>query len=133
MFARRAARLLRRGPRPTLWRSFADKPPPPFPTVPTCPAPTCPCAATPALPDGLEIDRTTPLAGLMPGYAEQVLVCTGKDDWPSRIEDDNSGDNLAADLKELFKRGGTYSDVSLSRTRPTSRRRPVSVPCPCSA
>ncbi|KAL5602799.1 hypothetical protein FOBRF1_010332 [Fusarium oxysporum] len=30
--------------------------------------------------------------------------------WPSRIEDDNGGDCLAADLKELFGRGGTYSD-----------------------
>ncbi|KAK5656133.1 hypothetical protein OQA88_4893 [Cercophora sp. LCS_1] len=39
-----------------------------------------------------------------------VLVCTGKNDWPSRIEDDNSGDNLAADLRELVGRGGFFSD-----------------------
>ena len=47
----------------------------------------------------------------MSGYAEQVLVCTGEDDWPSRIEEESGGDNLAADLKELFGRGGVYSDV----------------------
>lgn len=48
----------------------------------------------------------------MAGYAEHVVVCTGKDDWLSKIEDENSGDNLAADLKELFGRGGKYTDVS---------------------
>lgn len=46
----------------------------------------------------------------MAAYAEQVLICTGKDDWLSRIEDENSGDNLAADIKELLGRGGMYSD-----------------------
>lgn len=46
----------------------------------------------------------------MSSYAQQVLICTGKDDWPSKIEDDNGGDNLAADLKELVGRGGKYSD-----------------------
>lgn len=64
------------------------------------------------MPDGLEIDKAGKLNGLISNYAEQVLVCTGKDDWPSRIEDDNSGDNLAADLKELMGRGGVYTDVS---------------------
>jgi hypothetical protein len=65
------------------------------------------------MPEGLEIDRTTPLNGLISNYAQHVLVCTGKDDWPSRIEDDNSGDNLAADLRELVGRGGVYNDVGL--------------------
>ncbi|KAK1984044.1 Sucrase/ferredoxin-like-domain-containing protein [Colletotrichum cereale] len=91
-------------------RARPSAPPPPFELVPTCPSPTCECAATPAMPDGLEIDRKAPLNGVVSAYAEQVLVCTGKDDWASRIEEENSGDNLAADLKELFGRGGTYSD-----------------------
>lgn len=63
------------------------------------------------MPAGLEIDHKRPIHGSMAAYAEQVLICTGKDDWPSRIEEDNSGDNLAADLKELLGRGGIYSDV----------------------
>ncbi|KAH8663939.1 FMI1 protein [Xylariales sp. PMI_506] len=79
-------------------------------TVATCPLPTCDCAETPAMPEGLELDQKGKLNGLISSYAEQVLVCTGKDDWPSRIEEDNSGDNLAADLKELLGRGGVYSD-----------------------
>lgn len=87
-------------------------PPPPFSTVDTCPEPTCGCAATPAMPEGLLLDREGPMKGAIAGYAEQVLVCTGHNDWPSRIEEESSGDNLAADLKELFGRGGTYSDVS---------------------
>ncbi|KAG7145937.1 Altered inheritance of mitochondria protein 32 like [Verticillium longisporum] len=88
-------------------RHPASAPDPPFATIPTCPAPTCSCAPTPP---GLDIDHTSPLNGVISGYAEQVLVCTGRDDWASRIEEEDSGDNLAADLKELFGRGGTYSD-----------------------
>jgi hypothetical protein len=65
----------------------------------------------PVLPEGLEIDQSTPLNGTMAPYSEQVLICTGQQDWKSRIEDDNGGDNLAADLKELLGRGGIYSDV----------------------
>ncbi|KAK5993658.1 Altered inheritance of mitochondria 32-like protein [Cladobotryum mycophilum] len=94
-------------------RGFASRippRPPPFATVQACPSPTCGCAATPEMPEGLEIDAASPLNGVISGYAEQVLVCTGRDDWPSRIEEENAGDNLAADLKELFGRGGTYSD-----------------------
>jgi len=70
----------------------------------------------PAFPDGLEIDHKSPLNGLISNYHEQVLICTGRSDWPSRIEDDHSGDNLAADLKELFGRGGVYSDASPTGT-----------------
>ena len=64
------------------------------------------------MPEGLEIDRTANMNGVMASYAEHVLICTGKEDWTSRIEDDESGDNLAADLKELIGRGGAYNDVS---------------------
>jgi hypothetical protein len=64
------------------------------------------------MPDGFEIDYKRPLNGTMASYAEQVLVCTGHTDWPSRIEEDKQGDNLAADLKELLGRGGIYNDVS---------------------
>lgn len=93
--------------------SFHHKPPP-FPTIPSCPSPTCSCAETPTMPEGLDIDHSKPLNGTMAAYAEQVLICTGKDDWVSRIEEENSGDNLAADIKELMGRGGIYSDVLYS-------------------
>lgn len=77
------------------------------------------------MPEGLPIDTKSPLNGVMASYAEQLLICTGKDDWPSRIEEENSGDNLAADLKELLGRGGTYSDVSLrSGAKSSSSPRP---------
>ncbi|KAH6652162.1 Sucraseferredoxin-like protein [Truncatella angustata] len=79
-------------------------------TIAKCPSPTCDCAETPAMPEGLPIDHHRSLNGLITSYAEQVLICTGKHDWPSRIEEDNGGDNLAADLKELIGRGGVYSD-----------------------
>ncbi|KAI0157588.1 Sucraseferredoxin-like protein [Xylariaceae sp. FL1272] len=79
-------------------------------TVRSCPSPTCDCAQTPEMPDGLPIDHDAQLNGLISSYAEQVLICTGEPDWPSRVEDSHSGDNLAADLKELIGRGGKYSD-----------------------
>ena len=85
--------------------------PNPLPTIPVCPPSTCTCAPTPPLPEGLSIDHSKKLNGTMAAYAEQVLICTGKDDWPSRIEEENAGDNLAADIKELLGRGGVYSDV----------------------
>ena len=91
-------------------RALATKTPS-FPTTPTCPAPTCACAPTPELPPNLPIDHKAPLNGLISNYAQHVLICTGKNDWPSRIEEDNGGDNLAADLRELVGRGGEFSDV----------------------
>jgi hypothetical protein len=63
------------------------------------------------MPNGLEIDHSKPLRRSMPAYAEHVLICTGLDDWSSRIEEENSGDNLAADIKEMIGKGGVYSDV----------------------
>lgn len=72
------------------------------------------------MPEGLDIDHKSPLNGVMTGYAEQVLVCTGQDDWSSKIEEDNAGDNLAADLKELFGRGGTFSDVRSLNAPPSA-------------
>lgn len=47
----------------------------------------------------------------MAAYAEQVVVCTGRGDWAARIEEEEGGDNLAADLKELLGRGGMFADV----------------------
>ncbi|KAL5327295.1 hypothetical protein ACEPPN_004989 [Leptodophora sp. 'Broadleaf-Isolate-01'] len=74
----------------------------------------------PDMPEGLPIDHSKPLNGTMAPYAEQVLICTGKDDWESKIEDENAGDNLAADIKELMGRGGVFSDpyhnVSITNT-----------------
>lgn len=81
-----------------------------FPIVEVCPSATCKCAATPIFPDGYELDRKGKLNGVMAAYAEQVLICTGQDDWASKIEEEQGGNNLAADLKTLFGRGGLYSD-----------------------
>ncbi len=64
----------------------------------------------PKFPDGLEIDHSKPLNGTMAPYAEQLLVCTGQRDWTSRVEDENGGENIVADVKELVGRGGEYAD-----------------------
>lgn len=99
-------------------RALSSGPSLPYDSVPSCPSPTCPCAAAPPMPDGLKIDGRSPLKGLISEYAEQVLVCSGTEAWPSRIEDDNTGHNLAADLKARLGRGGRYSDVSTHLSNP---------------
>jgi hypothetical protein len=73
------------------------------------------------MPDDLPIDHKTTLNGLISNYSQQVLVCTGKDDWPSKIETEDEGNNLAADLRKLIGPKGVYSDVSPPYLSPNSR------------
>lgn len=94
-------------------RSYASRidipfAPPPVPTIERCPTPTCPCRESPS---GLDIEREQGINGSMPAYAEQVLISTGKDDWSSRIEDEEDG-VLVRQLKGFLGRNGKYSDVS---------------------
>ena len=51
----------------------------------------------------------------MPPYAQHVVVRTGKDDWASRIEEEEAGTgvNFARGLKELVGRGGRFFDVCM--------------------
>ncbi|KAF2233091.1 hypothetical protein EV356DRAFT_449036 [Viridothelium virens] len=83
---------------------------PPFPIVDTCPSPICACRETPR---ELDIDQKLPLNNTIARYTEQVLISTGKEDWTSRIEDEE--DNaLARGLKSLLSRGGRYTDPSFN-------------------
>lgn len=81
--------------------------PPPVPVIEACPSPTCPCRETPS---GLDIERESNISGSMASYAEQVLICTGRDDWKSKIEDDEDA-VLVRQLKGFLTRGGKYQDV----------------------
>lgn len=68
------------------------------------------------MPEGLPIDYEQPLNGTMAAYTQQLLICTGKRDWTSRIEDDGKGEgqvwgDLARGLKKLMGRGGRFADV----------------------
>lgn len=50
----------------------------------------------------------------MAPYTEQVLLCTGKDDWTSRIEDEESASgDFVRGLKGEIGRGGKGFDVCL--------------------
>ncbi|CZT18794.1 related to sucrose cleavage protein [Ramularia collo-cygni] len=80
--------------------------PPPFPVIETCPSPTCQCREAPA---GLEIEREQSLNGSMAAYAEQILISTGKNDWKSRIEEEE-GAVLIRQMKKLLLKGGKYVD-----------------------
>ena len=81
--------------------------PPPVPIIEGCPAPTCQCRETP---EGLDIEREQNINGSMAAYAEQVLISTGRNDWTSRIEDEDEG-VLVRQLKSFLTRNGKYSDV----------------------
>ncbi len=52
----------------------------------------------------------------MPPYAQHVVVRTGRDDWGSRIEEEEesvkgTGVNFARSLRGLVGRGGKFFDV----------------------
>jgi hypothetical protein len=117
--SRRALQLSRPAVRSSTFarRCFASRidipfAPPPFPTIETCPSPTCQCGETPA---GLDIEREQNINGSMPAYAEQVLISTGKDDWTSRIEDDEEGGAFVRQIKSFLGQDGKYSNVSYQR------------------
>ncbi|KZM24645.1 aminoacyl-tRNA editing [Ascochyta rabiei] len=80
-----------------------------IPYTESCPAPTCACASTPA---DLDIDRKTPLLNTMAPYAEQVLICTGKEDWTSKLEDEGGATGeFVKGLKGVIGKGGPAFDV----------------------
>ncbi|OMP83829.1 Altered inheritance of mitochondria protein 32 [Diplodia seriata] len=63
----------------------------------------------PAFPDGLEIDHKQNLNGTMGAYAEQILIATGKDDWKSRIEEEDDA-HLQRQVKDVLGRKGELCD-----------------------
>lgn len=82
------------------------------------------------MPEGLDIDHTKQLFGTIPRYARHVVIRTGRDDWSSKIEDEDSsvqaphgsekenekgtvGVNLAKALKSLVGPGGKYHNVCM--------------------
>ncbi len=89
-------------------------------SVPHCPAPSCQCPPKPPLVRDktnkiLPIDRSQPLAFTMSPFSHQILICTSRDQWPSRIEDGDPSvggelkGNLAAEPKKLRNRRSTQS------------------------
>ena len=88
--------------------------PKPIPYVETCPSPTCACAPTPP---GLDIDRKTPLLNTMAPYTEQVLLCTGKEDWASNLEDEGGATaTFVQGLKSVIGKGEEAFDVCTPRS-----------------
>ena len=70
------------------------------------------------MPSGMDIDHERPLSGLVPRYVQHVVVRTGRDDWGSKIEDEDvgvggTGMNFARSLKGLVGRGGKFFDVCM--------------------
>lgn len=66
------------------------------------------------MPEGLPIDHEHTLNGTMAAYTQQLLVCTGKRDWASRIDEDGENEgwgNLLRGMKRLLGRGGPFLDV----------------------
>ena len=95
-------------------RSFASRidipfTPPPVPVIEGCPAPTCQCRETP---EGLVIEREQNINGSMAAYAEQILISTGRSDWPSKIDEEEGPQGaFVRQLRNFLLRGGKYVDV----------------------
>ena len=109
--ARRAPALAARPARPAMMYTTAQKQAPRLaPHIDACPSPTCACAPMPEL----DIDRKSKMRGVFVPYKEQVLVCSGRDDWTSKIEEEEgpAGD-VVRGLKGGFGRGGQFCDVSV--------------------
>lgn len=89
--------------------STFPSPKPPFPITPICPPSTCACIPTPT---DLNIDYEATLSGTVPAYTQHVLISTGRDDWASRItDDDDSHAALTGILKRELGLGGRFHDV----------------------
>lgn len=67
------------------------------------------------MPPDLDIDRKSPLLNTMAAYSEQVILCTGKEDWESNIEHEQgeTGDFVKG-LKSVIGRGSPDFDVGMS-------------------
>ncbi|KAF2084388.1 hypothetical protein K490DRAFT_49284 [Saccharata proteae CBS 121410] len=98
-----------------------------YPVIESCPSPTCACQPHPteAEMQGNKIDREANLYGSMAAYAEQILISTGKDDWKSRIEEDEDGE-MVRQVKKVLGRDGPLEDpfhnvmITTSSFPPTS-------------
>lgn len=114
MNTRLVPRLARSLPRAAQARIHTTRPraaPRIVPHVGACPEPSCACEPPPP---GLDIDRKSRLRGVFVPYKEQVLVCSGQDDWVSKVEEEEgAAGDLVRGLKGGFGRGGRFSDVSL--------------------
>ena len=79
-------------------------------TTDSCPPSRCACAATP----NLGIDRIKPLINTVPRHSMHIVVHTGRDDWASRIEEDEEKPNIAKELKALLGPKGKFYEVCAS-------------------
>jgi hypothetical protein len=66
------------------------------------------------MPEGLDIDYTKPLARTAPFYDRHIALCTGRSDWPPRIEEED-GFNMAKELKRLLGRKRIFFQVRPTR------------------
>ena len=79
------------------------------------------------MPEGLAIDYERQMNETVPPYAQHIVIRTGREDWSSRIEDEETtlksgllqaegkskGVNVARVLKTLVGKGGKYHDVCM--------------------
>ncbi|KAF2722076.1 hypothetical protein K431DRAFT_284282 [Polychaeton citri CBS 116435] len=73
-----------------------------------CPSPTCQCRE---MPDGLDIDQDQNINGSMVAYSSQILISTGRSDWKSKIETEQTDDgDFVRQLRTFLGPKGKYSD-----------------------
>ncbi|KAL9602848.1 MAG: hypothetical protein Q9219_001543 [cf. Caloplaca sp. 3 TL-2023] len=72
------------------------------------------CKCDIKFPQGLEIDHSRPLINTVGSHNQHVVIATGKNDWESRIENEEGYGDMAKALKDLTKRTGEWFDPNYS-------------------
>ncbi|KAL8925692.1 MAG: hypothetical protein Q9208_003375 [Pyrenodesmia sp. 3 TL-2023] len=73
---------------------------------------TCDCAIQ--FPNGLAIDRSKPILNTVTSYNQHIVIATGKNDWASKIENEEGVGEMARALKDMTKVKGEWFDPNYS-------------------
>ncbi|KAL9007441.1 MAG: hypothetical protein Q9173_007289, partial [Seirophora scorigena] len=77
--------------------------------TPTTTTQDCDCSTQ--FPQGLQIDHRKPLINTVASYNQHIVIASGENDWPSRIETDESAAGaLAKALKDMIGVKGDWFD-----------------------
>ncbi|KAL1921006.1 uncharacterized protein VTP21DRAFT_11641 [Calcarisporiella thermophila] len=107
-------------PESTSYTTFVSLPPVPPDLFSEDPCVACPaaqsdsCSLHPHYPAFLKLDRDSPLQGTVRPYSSHVMICTGKADWPDRIEE-ASGTVASALWEVLHAEGRVHGSAEKPR------------------
>lgn len=84
-----------------------------LPITKDIPTPVSQCNCDIHFPSGLKIDHDRPLINTVASYNRHIVIATGKNDWASKIENEEGVGEMARALKDMTKAKGEWFDVGL--------------------